>query len=291
MGWAAGLLGAATVMAVGATEWVVFPKVPDRSAFEEKAPDPPARGAADRTAPVEPDFPAPVPGKRVALPAGFDGPTPGSVSELAGMQAHVMALVRRVTPSVVAVRVGGSTGSGVVISADGLVLTAAHVAATPGRPVRFFFPDGSTVRGRTLGTNHGMDAGLARIEEEGDWPWVPVAEAGSGVLGEWVLGLGHPGGFDPDRSMVVRLGRVIRRTAMALQTDSTLSGGDSGGPLFDMHGRVVGIHSRISHSTAENYHVPIDAYLQDWVRLTRGESWGEEDPAIGRRSTRGAASR
>ncbi|MBX3748429.1 MAG: trypsin-like peptidase domain-containing protein [Verrucomicrobiae bacterium] len=291
IGWVAGGLCAVTVMGFEPSEPVVFPRVPDRSVFEERAAPPPAQGEVDRRAPAEPDFPAPVPGQRGAVPAGFEGPTPDSVADLAAMEAHVMALVRQVTPSVVAVRVGGSTGSGVVISADGWVLTAAHVAASPNRPVRFLFPDGRTVRGRTLGTNHRMDAGLARIEEDGDWPWVPVGEAGSGVLGEWVLGLGHPGGFDPDRSMVVRLGRVIRRTAMALQTDSILSGGDSGGPLFDMHGRVVGIHSRISNSTAENYHVPIDAYLEDWVRLIRGENWGQDDPAIGRRATGGGGSR
>ena len=52
-------------------------------------------------------------------------------------------------------------------------------------------------------------------------------------------------------------------------------GGDSGGPLFDMHGRVIGIHSRIGGSARANLHVPADAYRQSWDRLAKGEAWGQ----------------
>jgi len=93
-------------------------------------------------------------------------------------------------------------------------------------------------------------------------------------LGDWVVGLGHPGGYDPQRSVVVRLGRIISQDLGMMQTDCTIIGGDSGGPLFDMNGRVVAIHSRISDSTAENFHVPITAFYDSWDRLARGETWG-----------------
>ena len=99
-------------------------------------------------------------------------------------------------------------------------------------------------------------------------------------VGDWVLTLGHPGGFDPKRSLVVRFGRIIRLGPEWVQTDCTLTAGDSGGPLFDMHGKVIGIHSRISESTAENFHVPIRTYRDTWDRLVKAENWG------GRRSTR-----
>ena len=88
-------------------------------------------------------------------------------------------------------------------------------------------------------------------------------------IGDWVLALGHPGGFDARRSLVVRLGRILRMDASALQTDCTISQGDSGGPLFDMHGRVIGIHSAISISMAENYHVPVTAFYNGWDLLTK----------------------
>ena len=117
-----------------------------------------------------------------------------------------------------------------------------------------------------------------RITDPGPWPHADLASAGSLRQGDWVVALGHPGGFDPNRAVVARLGRVIR-LGLLMQTDCTLMGGDSGGPLFDMHGRVVAIHSRISESTTENFHVPIETYLETWTRLVKGEFWGEERPA------------
>jgi len=86
------------------------------------------------------------------------------------------------------------------------------------------------------------------------------------------LALGHPGGFDLKRSLVVRLGRIIRLAPDALQTDCTISPGDSGGPLFDMHGRVIGIHSYISSSPADNFHVPITAYYHSWTMLVKSKT-------------------
>jgi serine protease Do len=193
------------------------------------------------------------------------------------MERHIQELIRRVSPAVVAVRVGGSVGTGVVITRDGYVLCAAHVCGGPEREVRFTFPDGKTAKGHTLGTNHEIDSGLMKITDQGDWPHVDVADAESAQLGDWVLALGHPGGFDAERSTVARLGRIIRARSM-LQTDCTLIAGDSGGPLFDMHGRVVGIHSRISEPTSDNYHVPIGTYLETWDRLVAGEDWGRPRP-------------
>ena len=84
-----------------------------------------------------------------------------------------------------------------------------------------------------------------------------------------MLALGHPGGFDLRRSLVVRLGRIIRLETDALQTDCTISPGDSGGPLFDMHGRVIGIHSAISTSPAENFHVSVTEFYDSWDELVR----------------------
>lgn len=194
------------------------------------------------------------------------------------MEQQIKDLVTRVAPAVVAVRVGWSTGTGVVISDDGLVLSAAHVCERPGREAHFTFPGGKTARGRTLGTDHELDAGLMKITDAGKWPHVGIGELHPVRLGDWVLGLGHPGGFDPQRPAVVRLGRIIRLSADTLQTDCTLMAGDSGGPLFDMRGRVIGIHSRISESTAENFHVPICAYIEAWERLAKGESWGDSRP-------------
>jgi serine protease Do len=183
------------------------------------------------------------------------------------MQARVAALVSQVSPAVVAVELGHSSGSGVVISADGLVLTAAHVGSWAGRPVTFTFPNGKTASGKTVGVNEDSDTGLMRITDPGPWPHVGVGELKNARLGDWALALGNPGGFDAKRSLVVRLGRIIRLMPGVVQTDCTIFPGDSGGPLFDMYGRVIGIHTAIASSTAENFHVPITEFFDTWNDL------------------------
>jgi serine protease Do len=198
----------------------------------------------------------------------FSKPVPTSIADLRSIEKHVESLLARISPSVVAVEVGYGSGSGVVISEDGLVLTAGHVCGSPNRSVRFMFPDGKIARGKTLGADSETDCGLMRITDRGPWPYAPMGDLERAAAGDWVLALGHPGGFDVKRSLVVRLGRIIRLMPEALQTDCTISPGDSGGPLFDMQGRVIGIHTAISGSTADNFHVAIGRYFDSWDELT-----------------------
>ena len=213
--------------------------------------------------------PKPAPAHRLELPAAFTKPAPASLEDLKVIEQKVETLVARVSPSVVAVEVGNGSGSGVIISTDGLVLTAGHVCGAPNREVRFTFPNGKTARGKTLGVDRTGDTGLMRITDAGPWPAAVTGDLDQARVGDWVLALGHPGGFDLRRSLVVRLGRIIRLLPGALQTDCTISPGDSGGPLFDMFGRVVGIHSFISGSLTGNFHVPITLYVEDWDRLVK----------------------
>jgi len=243
-------------------------------------------GLSKRTPPKqEPDahasgsasVPKPAPTNRLELGAVFSKSIPASLADLRSIERHVKTLVARVSPAVVAVEVGDGSGSGVVISADGLVLTAGHVCGVPNRDVRFTFPDGKNARGKTLGVGLDSDTGLMRITDTGSWPHVAVGDLEAARVGDWVLALGHPGGFDLRRSLVVRLGRIIQLSPDAMQTDCTISPGDSGGPLFDMHGRVIGIHSFISSSVAENYHVPVTAYFESWVELVKADA--VSDPA------------
>ena len=205
------------------------------------------------------------------LPAAFSKNAPSSVADLRAMQDRVSALVSQVSPAVVAVELtnedGNASGSGVVISADGLVLTAGHVGEWPNHPVTFTFPDGRTAVGKTLGIDEDADTGLMRITEPGPWPHVNVGDMKNAKLGDWALALGHPGGFDAKRSLVVRLGRIIRLMPGVVQTDCTIFPGDSGGPLFDMYGRVIGIHTAITDSTTENFHVSITEFMDTWDEL------------------------
>jgi len=235
----------------------------------------PKEPAPDTEGWVIPTAPKPTPSRRADLPTAFTWDAPASIADLKSMERHVKALAARVSPAVVEVEVGSGSGSGVVISADGLVLTAGHVCGGVNRNVRFTFPDGKTARGKTVGVDYESDTGLMKITGGGPWPHAAMGDLVQARVGDWVLALGHPGGFDLRRSLVVRLGRIIRFAPGALQTDCTISPGDSGGPLFDMHGRVIGIHSAISSSVAENFHVAVTEFYDSWDLLAKGAS-GEE---------------
>src|SRR5262249_42222176 len=154
------------------------------------------------------------------------------------------------------------------------VLTAGHVSGTPNREAMLVLADGRRVKAKTLGNNRGIDSGMMKITTEGKYPFVPLGNSTDLKKGQWVITVGHPGGYNPNRSPVVRVGRVLNRTNGYIESDCTLVGGDSGGPLFDMQGNLVGIHSRIGWNITDNVHVPVDTYRDTWDRLAKAESWG-----------------
>lgn len=199
---------------------------------------------------------------------------PRNVADLKVIQEQTQRVIKHVDPAVVSVRVGQAFGSAVIVSPDGLVLTAGHVVGKPGEDVVFIFADGKMARGKTLGMFREIDSGMMQITDPGPWPYVKLAKKNELETGEWVVVMSHPGGFDPDRTPPVRLGRVLFSNDDVICTDCTLVGGDSGGPLFNMHGEVVGINSRIGRRITDNFHVPIGTYHDTWDRLVAGESWG-----------------
>jgi S1-C subfamily serine protease len=203
------------------------------------------------------------------LPAAFTKLSPTSIADLKAMEKHVETLTKKVSPTVVALEIGGASGSGVLISSNGFVLTAGHVADAPNREVHITFPDGKVVHGKTIGVVSDVDAGLLKITDPGTWPCAEMQEEKDPKPGDWVLALGHPGGFDAKRSLVTRLGRVIHLNGDDLQTDCTISPGDSGGPVFDMNGRIIAIHTYIRTSMSENYHVPVGSFVHDLKQLMK----------------------
>jgi serine protease Do len=175
----------------------------------------------------------------------------------------------------VAVTDGIGFGSGVVVSADGLVLTAGHVMASDSDDgYEIIFPSGQTVKARPLGKNLDVDCGMVQITEPGPWPFVQISDRPP-ELGQWVVSLGHSGGFDIGRKPPVRTGRILEIRREQLVTDAVLIGGDSGGPLFDLDGELIGIHSSIGDTVAENRHVAVSNFRLHWDRMKRGDSWGK----------------
>ena len=167
-------------------------------------------------------------------------------------------------------------GSGVVVSEDGLILTVGHVLAKPGSELTVIFPDGRRAAAKALGANFSRDSGLARITEPGKWPHVEMGHSDDIKPGTWCMALGHPGGIQQGRTPPIRLGRVLNsgKGARFLVTDATVISGDSGGPLFDLDGRVIGVHSNIGMNVDQNQHVPIDVYREQWNNLLAGKAIG-----------------
>ncbi|MEM7456256.1 MAG: S1C family serine protease [Planctomycetota bacterium] len=195
------------------------------------------------------------------------------IQRLLDLQNTITGIVEENMPAVVAVTDGIGFGSGVVISPDGLVLTAGHVMMRNGE-YEVAFPDGRTVTARPLGRNLDIDAGMVQITEPGPWPYVELADR-TPQPGDWVVALGHSGGIEMGRKPPVRTGRYLERRNHQMVTDAVLIGGDSGGPLFDTEGKVVAIHSSIGDTVAENRHVFVSEFQKHWDRMQSGERWGE----------------
>lgn len=200
-----------------------------------------------------------------------------TLADLAKLEAKVVGVADKVLPATVSLLSDrtGSSGSGVIVADDGLILTAAHVVQGTDQ-LLVVFPDGKQVPGKVLGANYSKDIAMVRITEKGDWPTVEMGDSEKLAAGDWVVALGHSAGFDAGRTPPVRFGRVISDgPGNFMTTDCTLIGGDSGGPLFDLNGKLVGIHSSIGRSISNNNHAGIDGFRDDWDRLIAGETWGE----------------
>lgn len=233
----------------------------------------------------------------------FRGYEPRSVEALKLLQEQQTQVVEAVEKVTVNVQQGRAQGSGVVITENGYILTAAHVAGRPGLKASVHFSDGTSHEAITLGMNRDLDAGLMRIvgEDGRKWPHASVASVGDGSdlkirEGQWCIAAGYPGGWDDQRGMVVRVGRILRimkgrSGPHTIKTDCALIGGDSGGPLFSLDGRLIAVHSRIGSDINDNMHVPVNVFSAGWDRMVAGDVWGTLPgyrPVIGVRGNRDA---
>ena len=196
--------------------------------------------------------------------------------ELLDAYSHaVVSVVDAVGPSVVSIGVstdkrrGDARGSGVVISTDGHVLTNSHVVHGAAG-ITVSLTDGRRFPASILGEDPGTDLAVIRVEA----PALPTARLGQSArlrVGQLVIAIGNPFGFQSTVSagVVSATGRSLRSMAGRLidniiQTDVALNPGNSGGPLVDSRGRVVGINTAIfAMAQGISFAVPIDTAT--WV--------------------------
>ncbi len=158
---------------------------------------------------------------------------------------------------------GATSGSGTIIDKDGWILTAGHVAGEAGVPVQIYFADGSSTEGKTAGLhwNGREDCGVVRFDPGArELAVAELGEAKDVHVGDWVLALGHTYGIekDPYRPPVLRIGRVRLVEGKSINIDAPLSSGDSGGGLFDLEGRLIGVNSTAGPEPEWNTAVNID---------------------------------
>lgn len=209
------------------------------------------------------------PGWVVSRGSELEANLPG-LEALVDLQDRARIVGRTVAPSVVGIEAGANRGSGVIVSADGLILTAAHVFERPNTRVKIYLANGRQVDGVGIGLNSRADAGYIRIEDpapKGGYPFAELAGPHQLSVGDWCLAFGHPGGYRRDRLAVMRLGSVRYLGDLLVRTDAAIQSGDSGGPLFNIDGQLVGIHSRIFSQLSANFHVPIEAYFDRWPEI------------------------
>ena len=189
---------------------------------------------------------------------------PENYEDLLRIEVQIQKHLSKTKSAVVSLETEDGAGSGVIVSAEGLVLTAAHVIGDRGKKITAILSTGKRVSAVSLGGSVFSDAGMLKIESKAVLPFVDLAKVKNSSLGNWCYALGHPNGFDTTRGQVLRLGRIIGKQDETMQTDCRLLGGDSGGPLFNLNGEVIAIHSRISQQADENFHIPIETFVSNW---------------------------
>jgi serine protease Do len=208
--------------------------------------------------------------------AQHQAPIVESVGQMKELQQKVYSVVEKARPATVALtsEQTGAWGSGVVVNENGLILTAAHVSQGA-KTMIVIFPDGKETSARVLGANRTKDTAMLQITEPGTYPYVDTGNSDKLVVGDFLIAMGHAGGHDPLRKPPVRFGRMVSRNIGGyFSSDCTLIGGDSGGPIFDLDGKLVGINSSIGENLKANNHAGISALKTDWQRLLDGETWG-----------------
>ena len=163
--------------------------------------------------------------------------------------------------------------SGVVVSADGYILTAAHTIL-PGKNYKVFFPDGRECIALALGkidnkdTPGIPDVGMMKITDKGTYPFAEMGYSASLVKNEPCISISYPETLNQTLP-TLRLGNIaeVKNEYGFIRSTCKMEPGDSGGPLFDYYGRVIGLHSAIDVSEEMNFEIPVDLYRRYWTAL------------------------
>ncbi|HON44558.1 MAG TPA: trypsin-like peptidase domain-containing protein [Planctomycetota bacterium] len=172
-------------------------------------------------------------------------------------------------------------GSGAFISSDGHILTCAHVTEISD-DITVITSDGKTYPGKKLGMNEANDYSILKIDIE-NAPYFPLGNVQQHQLLDWVIASGHPGGPYEDQKPAIVLGRIrgLHKKLLiegfykcyhdAIQTDTPIFAGNSGGPLIDLQGNLIGINGAILLVNDISFSISIDAIKKHLATLKKGK--------------------
>ncbi|MBU8538815.1 DegQ family serine endoprotease [Falsiroseomonas tokyonensis] len=180
-------------------------------------------------------------------------------------------------------RRGQSLGSGFIIDASGIIVTNNHVIEGADE-INVVMSDNTTLRAELVGADPRTDVAVLRVRPERPLPFVTFGDSDTALVGDWVLAIGNPFGLGGSvtAGIVSARGRDIRQGLYDdfIQTDAAINRGNSGGPLFNLAGEVIGINTAIyspsGGSIGIGFSIPsnlarnIAAQLRDVGRVRRG---------------------
>jgi serine protease Do len=201
-----------------------------------------------------------------------------SATSLGTEEANVVRIARQVSPAVVSVaQAEGGSGSGVIIRSDGVILTNAHVVGMS-PTVRVGLADGRRVDGRVVGRDPTLDVAVVRIDAP-NLPVAPIGDSDRLEVGQTAIAIGNPLGLE--RTVTTGVVSAVNRSPRGIsldgliQTDAAISPGNSGGPLLDSRGHVIGINTAVLRA-------PGASGLGFAVPINLAEHVGEQILATGR---------
>lgn len=169
--------------------------------------------------------------------------------------------------------------TGVVVSENGYILTAAHVNQ-PGNTFKIMFPDGKTGIAKGLGeidleVSPGIpDVAMMKIVGNKKWPFAEMGWSAAILKNEPCISIAYPESLDQPLPLI-RFGHIVdtKNEYGFIQSTCLMEPGDSGGPLFDYLGRVIGLHSAIDVAESDNFEIPVDLYRKYWTALNTAETY------------------
>jgi S1-C subfamily serine protease len=215
-------------------------------------------------------------------PSPANSPSGGPSSTLVGPVLDVAGILGKVEPAVVAIqasgRLGTGQGTGIVISADGEVLTNAHVV-DGATNIRVTLQGQSQSRAATLvGADSGNDIALLRIDGASGLATADLGSSAAMKVGDDVVAVGNALGLRGDptvtRGIVSALNRSLDTLSGLIQTDAAINPGNSGGPLANSRGQVIGINTAVAGRGGQNigFAIPIDFAKTILDRLRSGQA-------------------